>query len=109
MIYDENEVIGRRLMHVRKLNRMECWEMAKILDVSEGHYRKIERGLYGLDVRKVKLLYNNLHVDPVYLLTGETDIPEIYMRLNGVRNRKDMVMELLRFCIRQISEYTEVK
>lgn len=109
MIYDENEVIGKRLMHIRKVNQLECCEMAKILDVSEGHYRKLERGMYGLDIHKIKLLYNSLHIDPIYLLTGDTDIPEIYMRLNGATNRKDMVIELLRFCIGQIYEQMEVK
>lgn len=38
--------------------------------VSVGHYRKIERGVYGLDVEKLVILYEKLDVDPLYLLAG---------------------------------------
>lgn len=44
--------------------------MAKLLRVSVGHYRKIERGVYGLDVEKLVILYEKLDVDPLYLLAG---------------------------------------
>ena len=52
MIYEENEMIGKRLLKIRKVNELDYYDMAAILGISEGHYRKIERGIYGLDIPK---------------------------------------------------------
>lgn len=71
MIYVENELIGRRLQNIRKSAGMDFYDMAKLLGVSEGHYRKIERGLYSLDVPKLLVLYEKLDVNPLFLLTGK--------------------------------------
>ena len=71
MIYVENELIGRRLQSIRESADMDFYDMAKLLGVSEGHYRKIERGLYSLDVPKLLVLYEKLDVNPLFLLTGK--------------------------------------
>lgn len=108
MIYVENELIGRRLMKIRQDNDLEFYDMADILDISEGHYRKIERGVYGLDVPKLLKLYDKLDVDPMYLLLGKIDLSNTYTKSNGKVDRKKMVCELLEFCIKQIKTESEV-
>lgn len=104
MVYDENELIGRRLRKVRTSHKLEYCEMARILGISEGHYRKIERGLYPLDVHKLMLLYKKLNVDPLYLLVGKVDLPNVYMTVTGASTEKEMICELLEFCICRIRE-----
>ena len=73
MVQEQNEIIGRRLQDVRESAHMDFYDMAKLLRVSVGHYRKIERGVYGLDVEKLVILYEKLDVDPLYLLAGRQD------------------------------------
>ena len=43
MVQEQNEIIGRRLQDVRESAHMDFYDMAKLLRVSVGHYRKIER------------------------------------------------------------------
>jgi len=56
MVYVENELIGKRLKRIRRDLGMDYPDMADVLEISDGHYRKIERGVYGLDVKKLMLL-----------------------------------------------------
>lgn len=108
MVYVENELIGKRLMKIRQDNNLDFYDMADILGISEGHYRKIERGIYGLDIPKLLQLYDKLDVDPMYLLLGKLDLSNMYTKSNGKVDRKKMVCELLDFCIKQIKDDTEV-
>lgn len=108
MVYEENELIGKRLRKIRRNNRMECVDMASILGISEGHYRKIERGLYGLDVPKLAQLYHSLSIDPMYLLFGKVDFSREYTKKDGIVDRKRMLCDLLDFCKQQINDNMEV-
>lgn len=108
MIYMENEMIGKRLRKIRQNKAMECVDMASILGISEGHYRKIERGLYGLDIPKLMQLYHRLGVDPMYLLFGKVDFSGKYTKQDGIVDRKKMLCELLDFCKQQINDNMEV-
>ena len=84
MVQEQNEIIGRRLQDVRESAHMDFYDMAKLLRVSVGHYRKIERGVYGLDVEKLVILYDS-HL--------------------AIRNRR--VCELLEYCKQQLSDEGE--
>lgn len=107
MIYVENELIGRRLKKVREAVEMEYYDMAKLLGVSEGHYRKIERGLYSLDVPKLLILYEKLDVNPLFLLTGKQEMKVSgYEAKNG--SAKEQVCELLEYCREKIRKGVEV-
>ena len=108
MIYVENELIGKRLRKIRHNRELECVDMASILGISEGHYRKIERGLYGLDIPKLIQLYYSLSVDPMYLLFGKVDFSGEYTKKNGIVDRKKMLCDLLDFCKQQINDNMEV-
>ena len=109
MIYIENELIGKRLMKIRRENNLEPYDMASILGISVGHYRKIERGIYGLDVPKLLRLYEKLNVDPMYLLLGKVDLSNEYVKSNGLVDRKKMICDLLDYCVKQIKDEWEVE
>ena len=108
MIYVENELMGKRLCSIRKALGMHYMDMAELLGISDGHYRKIERGIYGLDARKLLLLYYKLKVDPLYLLTGDPRRWETELsREQGHRNRDAMLCELLDYCKQQLTKEEE--
>lgn len=101
-----NEIIGRRLQDVRESAHMDFYDMAKLLRVSVGHYRKIERGVYGLDVEKLVILYEKLDVDPLYLLAGRQKARRESVDSHlAIRNRR--VCELLEYCKQQLSDEGE--
>ena len=106
MVYVENELIGRRLQDIRESAHMGFYDMAKLLGVSEGHYRKIERGIYGLDVPKLVTLYEKLDVDPLYLLAGSQKGKNANLSHSEISRRR--VCELLDYCRKQIGEDVEV-
>ena len=103
---EQNEIIGRRLQDVRESAHMDFYDMAKLLRVSVGHYRKIERGVYGLDVEKLVILYEKLDVDPLYLLAGRQKARRESVDSHlAIRNRR--VCELLEYCKQQLSDEGE--
>ncbi len=106
MVSVENEMIGRRLQDIRQCAHMGYYDMAKLLGVTEGHYRKIERGIYGLDVPKLVILYEKLDVDPLYLLAGCNKGKGENLSHSELRRRR--VCELLDYCRKQIGEDEEV-
>lgn len=101
MVYVENELMGKRLRRVRLDLGMNYWDMADVLGVSEGHYRKIERGIYGLDAKKLLCLYSELKVDPLYILTGDRG-RQIPYNPSGKASRESIVCELLDYCKKQL-------
>lgn len=106
MVYVENELIGRRLERIRKRMGYELSDMAEILGVSTGQYRKIERGIYGLDVKKILILYSKLQIDPLYLLTGNRRKDSAYVPY-GAQDNNSLVCELLDYCRTKLTEDTE--
>ena len=106
MVQEQNEIIGRRLQDVRESAHMDFYDMAKLLRVSVGHYRKIERGVYGLHVEKLVILYEKLDVDPLYLLAGRQKARRESVDSHlAIRNRR--VCELLEYCKQQLSDEGE--
>ena len=97
MVYVENELIGRRLKLIRTELGLDYYDMAEVLEVSDGHYRKIERGIYGLDIKKLLLLYTKLKVDPLYVLTGNRKMEVQYVAYSRT-DRNDLVGELVDYC-----------
>lgn len=110
MYYIENELVGRRLQRMRMSAGKGCHEMARALGISEGHYRKIERGMYGLDARKMLILQRKMGIDPQYLLTGKNSV-EATNRAAPVESmeRNAYVCELLEYCKEQIEGMSEEK
>lgn len=106
MVYVENELIGKRLKKIRMDRGMDFPEMADILEVSAAHYRKIERGVYGLDVKKLLMLYSKLRVDPLYVLTGDYGRGVQYVPYDKA-DRNSLVCELLDYCKKQLVEKPE--
>ncbi len=102
MVFVENELIGRRLKKVRNQLGMDYVDMADLLGISDGHYRKIERGIYGLDARKLLVLYDQLKVDPLYILTGDTKRNLPVAAYTTQSDRDTMVCQLLDYCKQQL-------
>ena len=106
MVQEQNEIIGRRLQDVRESAHMDFYDMAKLLRVSVGHYRMIERGVYGLDVEKLVIIYEMIVVDLLYLLVGRLKARwESVDSHLAIRNRR--VCELLEYCKQQLSDEGE--
>lgn len=106
MVYVENELIGRRLKRIRQDLGMDYPDMAEVLQISDGHYRKIERGVYGLDVRKLLLLYTKLQVDPLYILTGNPGRGRQYIP-GSHADRDTLICELLDYCKNRLVQKEE--
>ena len=106
MVYVENELIGRRLKLIRSELGLDYYDMAEILEVSDGHYRKIERGMYGLDTKKLLLLYSKLKVDPLYILTGNRGMEMQYVAYSQ-SDRNDLVSELVDYCQKNLVDPTK--
>lgn len=66
-----NMQVGNRLQLVRENLGYTQEAFAEILDVDSAHYRKIEKGKYGLSPEKMLILYRHYKIDPTYLITGE--------------------------------------
>lgn len=99
MVYVENEIIGRRPRRIRLDFGYDYFEMGELLEISDGHYRKLERGIYGIDVKKILLMYTRLGVDPLYLLTGKSNREEEDCGITYEPEDKNaLVCELLDYC-----------
>lgn len=107
MVYVENELMGKRLKKVRETADKDYYDMAKLFGISVGHYRKIERGVYGLDVQKLMILYEKLGVDPLYLLGGRQEMKALDGNESRV-NATEQVCEILAYCQKKIRESVEV-
>ena len=65
-----NMAIGNRLREARHNMNLEKAEIARELEVTEDHYRKLEAGANALTLEKILILYEKYGIDPTYLLTG---------------------------------------
>lgn len=102
----ENILVGKRLQKIRQEAKLSYVAMAELLDISEGQYRKIERGIYGLDVKKIIMLYEKMNIDPLYLLTGKIGDVDIEHSSNTGKsvNKNSLVCELLDYCKNQLKD-----
>ena len=66
-----NILIGKRLKNVRENNGYTQEKFAEVFDVGVEHYRKLESGVYGLQLEKMLIVYRVFKIDPTYLITGE--------------------------------------
>lgn len=92
---DINEAIGRRLQNARENTGCTQEQFAELLEVGVEHYRKIEKGVYGLQPEKMLILYEKYKVDCTYLITGEMkqelDV-ELYLT-NCSRQERNLLLE----------------
>lgn len=65
-----NAVVGRRLKRIRKMLDVTVADMSETLDLSVGHYRKLERGDHAISLSTLVLLHERYGIDLNYLLTG---------------------------------------
>lgn len=103
----ENEIIGMRLRKVREDMGLSYLDMASVINVSESQYRKIERGHYCIDAKKLRMFYLKLNIDPLYLLVGRNEREEEICK-NIIKEekitKKQVLSQLLELCRKELEE-----
>lgn len=67
-----NHMVGRRLRKIRNMLDISCEEMAETLELSLGHFQKLERGEHALSPVRLKVLRETYGIDLNYLITGRS-------------------------------------
>lgn len=67
-----NVVIGNRLRKIRKMLDISSDDMAETMNLSVGHFQKLERGDHALSLTCLKVLREKYGVDLNYLITGRS-------------------------------------
>lgn len=83
MADSENINVGKRIRKIREIFGLKVAEMADGLEISEGHYRKLERGDHAISLNILMRLHEMYGVDLNYLITGrarEEDIARDMVR-----------------------------
>lgn len=65
-----NIVVGRRLRKIRKMLGISSEEMAEALELSTGHFQKLERGEHAFGLMRMNTLHEKYGIDLNYLITG---------------------------------------
>lgn len=68
----ENVEVGSRLHCARGNLGYTQAQFAEVLSITDEQYRKIEAGVSGLSIDKMKILYEKFLIDPTYLVIGQT-------------------------------------
>ena len=91
---DANIQIGKRLREARTNMNVSKAEIAKLLDVTEEHYRKLESGVTGLSADKLLILYHTYGMDPTYLITGSVKEFNLdYYVANSSKEQRDQFFD----------------
>lgn len=94
---DANVQVGNRLREARNNMNLDKLEIARTLDVTEEHYRKLEAGSTGLSVDKILILYEKYGIDPTYLITGKSSSANEfnldYYVANSSKEQRDLFFE----------------
>ncbi len=65
-----NKVLGKRLQKVRKMMDISSEDMAEVMNLSAGHYRKLERGEHAISLACLQVLHEEYGIDLNYIITG---------------------------------------
>ncbi|MCM1245172.1 MAG: helix-turn-helix domain-containing protein [Roseburia sp.] len=72
-----NSMVGKRLRKIRNMLDISSEEMAETLELSLGHFHKLERGEHGLSIVRLKMLREIYGIDLNYLITGRSKEEDI--------------------------------
>lgn len=72
-----NIVVGRRLRKIRKMLDISSEEMAETLELSTGHFQKLERGDHAFSLERLKAMREVYGIDLNYLITGRSKEEDI--------------------------------
>ncbi len=70
-----NIEVGQRLQIARKNGKYSQDQFAEAFGIEVEHYRKLEKGVHGLNLDKIKTLHEKYRVNPTFLVTGMTSGP----------------------------------
>lgn len=99
-----NVQVGKRLKEIRENLGLTQEAFSEVLDVDAAHYRKLEKGKYGVSLDKIMILYNRFRVDPTYLITGDKK-ETVDLRLlltNCDKEEHNRLIETMLVCIKQM-------
>lgn len=65
-----NIAVGKRLRRIRKMLDISSEDMAETLELSSGHFQKLERGEHAFSLVRMKALREKYGIDLNYLITG---------------------------------------
>lgn len=106
-----NRVLGKRLRSARKMMNITSEEMAEVLQLSAGHYRKLERGEHAISLACLQVLHEEYGLDLNYIITGHAREEDVARDL--VRSTPEEVFyymhQLLESCQRAYASYQEEK
>ncbi len=92
---DYSIAIGLRLQQMRESLGKSQAEVAAVLGVSIGHYRKIELGTYNISVQHILRLYQEYQMDPTFLLIGQSvsfDFISSIVNCSKIERNQRMIM-----------------
>jgi len=69
---EENILLGKGLQEIRENLGYKREVFAELFGLSLDQYKRLERGESRITVDKVALLYRTYHIDPTYLIVGES-------------------------------------
>lgn len=67
-----NMAVGKRVRNIRRILNLSSEEMADKLEVTMGHFQKLERGEHAFSLERLQMLRENYGVDLNYLIAGES-------------------------------------
>ncbi len=106
-----NRVLGKRLRTARKMLNISSEEMAEVLDLSAGHYRKLERGEHAISLACLQVLHEEYGMDLNYIITGHAREEDVARDL--IMRKPEEVFcymhQLLESCERMYASYCEKK
>lgn len=72
-----NIAVGKRLRKIRKMLDVSSEDMAEALELSVGHFQKLERGEHSFSMVHLKMIREMYGVDLNYLITGRSKEEDI--------------------------------
>ncbi|MFD1780797.1 helix-turn-helix domain-containing protein [Fredinandcohnia salidurans] len=78
--------LGNRIKYVRKTNKLNQVEFAKLIGVSQGTLSEIEKGKYNPSLEIIISIHKNFKVDLEWLLVNSNEV-------NGIKNTYISVVE----------------
>ena len=101
MLIFDFQIIGNRLLSIRKRLGLTQAEVAEAAGLSDRTYADIERGSVNMRIETILRICNVLHITPDEILTVESDavstnVEELLQRLNACNPKdKETALQLL--------------
>lgn len=109
MLIFDFQIIGNRLLSIRKRLGLTQAEVAEAAGLSDRTYADIERGSVNMRIETILRVCNVLHITPDEILTAESDAvstnaEELLQRLNACNPKdKETALQLLSVYLKSLN------